>query len=175
MFKGTHAHPQGEFSNLVSELGGQENAFTSYDYTAYFQRIGKEHLGTLMEFEADRMTNLVLSDEVVRTGARGRARGAPHAHRCVCLLYTLLILGILLWNGGLDHSVWVALFGSGAFRLVSFLFMMAVLYHAWVGVRNIAMDYVKPTGLRVGLQVAVICALVAYAGWTIQVLWGAYR
>ncbi|WP_018267169.1 M16 family metallopeptidase [Methylosinus sp. LW4] len=65
MFKGTHAHPQGEFSNLVSELGGQENAFTSYDYTAYFQRIGKEHLGTLMEFEADRMTNLVLSDEVV--------------------------------------------------------------------------------------------------------------
>jgi zinc protease len=65
MFKGTHAHPQGEFSNLVSELGGQENAFTSYDYTAYFQRIGKEHLGALMEFEADRMTNLVLSDEVV--------------------------------------------------------------------------------------------------------------
>jgi zinc protease len=65
MFKGTHAHPQGEFSNHVSELGGQENAFTSYDYTAYFQRIGKEHLGTLMEFEADRMTNLVLSDEVV--------------------------------------------------------------------------------------------------------------
>jgi zinc protease len=65
MFKGTHTHPQGEFSNLVSELGGQENAFTSYDYTAYFQRIGKEHLGTLMEFEADRMTNLVLSDEVV--------------------------------------------------------------------------------------------------------------
>ena len=65
MFKGTHAHPQGEFSNLVSELGGQENAFTSYDYTAYFQRVAKEHLGTLMEFEADRMTNLVLSDEVV--------------------------------------------------------------------------------------------------------------
>lgn len=65
MFKGTHEHPQGEFSNLVAELGGQENAFTSYDYTAYFQRIGKEHLSTLMAFEADRMTNLVLTDEVV--------------------------------------------------------------------------------------------------------------
>lgn len=65
MFKGTKNHPQGEFSNLVAELGGQENAFTSYDYTAYFQRIGKEHLGTLMQFEADRMTNLVLTDEVV--------------------------------------------------------------------------------------------------------------
>ena len=65
MFKGTAEHPQGEFSNLVAELGGQENAFTSYDYTAYFQRIGKEHLATLMAFEADRMRNLVLTDEVV--------------------------------------------------------------------------------------------------------------
>ncbi|PPD42650.1 MAG: peptidase M16 [Methylocystis sp.] len=65
MFKGTTNHPQGEFSNLVAELGGQENAFTSYDYTAYFQRIGKEHLKTLMAFEADRMRNLVLTDEVV--------------------------------------------------------------------------------------------------------------
>jgi len=65
MFKGTQKHPQGEFSDLVAELGGQENAFTSYDYTAYFQRIGKEHLATVMGFEADRMTNLVLSDEVV--------------------------------------------------------------------------------------------------------------
>jgi zinc protease len=65
MFKGTKTHPQGEFSNLVAELGGQENAFTSYDYTAYFQRIGKEHLSTLMAFEADRMRNLVLTDEVV--------------------------------------------------------------------------------------------------------------
>ncbi len=65
MFKGTAKHPKGKFSNLVSELGGQENAFTSYDYTAYFQRIAKEHLETMMSFEADRMTNLVLSDEDV--------------------------------------------------------------------------------------------------------------
>ena len=65
MFKGTSAHPQGEFSETVAELGGQENAFTSNDYTAYFQRAAKEHLRTLMEFEADRMTGLVLSDEIV--------------------------------------------------------------------------------------------------------------
>ncbi len=65
MFKGTATHPRGQFSEAVAELGGQENAFTSNDYTAYFQRIAKEHLGTLMGFEADRMTNLVLSDEVV--------------------------------------------------------------------------------------------------------------
>ena len=65
MFKGTATHPQGRFSEVVAELGGQENAFTSNDYTAYFQRIAKEHLGTLMGFEADRMTGLVLSDEIV--------------------------------------------------------------------------------------------------------------
>ena len=44
MFKGTATHPQGEFSDVVAELGGQENAFTSNDYTAYFQRVSKEHL-----------------------------------------------------------------------------------------------------------------------------------
>jgi zinc protease len=65
MFKGTHSHPTGEFSNIVAELGGQENAFTSIDYTAYYQRVAKEHLATMMALEADRMTNLVLSDEVV--------------------------------------------------------------------------------------------------------------
>jgi len=65
MFKGTQRHKQGEFSHVVAELGGQENAFTSNDYTAYFQRVAKEHLPVLMEFEADRMTNLILSDEIV--------------------------------------------------------------------------------------------------------------
>jgi zinc protease len=65
MFKGTVAHPQGEFSKIVAELGGQENAFTGNDYTAYFQRVAKQHLGVMMEFEADRMTGLQLTDEVV--------------------------------------------------------------------------------------------------------------
>ena len=65
MFKGTIKYPQSAFSDLVSELGGQENAFTSNDFTAYFQRIAKEHLAKMMEMEADRMVNLVLTDEVV--------------------------------------------------------------------------------------------------------------
>lgn len=65
MFKGTKNHKLGEFSEVVSELGGQENAFTSNDYTAYFQRVPKEHLRVMMEYEADRMTNLVLTDEIV--------------------------------------------------------------------------------------------------------------
>ncbi|MFT0859665.1 M16 family metallopeptidase [Ancylobacter sp. G4_0304] len=65
MFKGTQKHPTGEFSQTVAKLGGQENAFTSQDYTAYFQRVAKEHLPVVMGFEADRMTGLVLTDEVV--------------------------------------------------------------------------------------------------------------
>src|SRR6476646_1776137 len=64
MFKGTKAHPKG-FSDLIAELGGQENAFTAYDYTAYFQRVAKEHLATMMSLEADRMTGLILTDDVV--------------------------------------------------------------------------------------------------------------
>ncbi len=65
MFKGTPSHPEGEFSRIVSELGGEENAFTSSDYTAYFQRVAKQHLKTMMELEADRMTNLTLDPKEV--------------------------------------------------------------------------------------------------------------
>ena len=65
MFKGTKQHPAGEFSKVVSALGGQENAFTSYDYTAYFQRVAPEHLGRMMEFEADRMRGLNFDEAVV--------------------------------------------------------------------------------------------------------------
>src|ERR1044072_934487 len=50
---------------LFRSVGGQENAFTSYDYTGYFQRVSRENLGAMMEFEADRMTGLVLSEDVI--------------------------------------------------------------------------------------------------------------
>jgi succinate dehydrogenase / fumarate reductase membrane anchor subunit len=87
-------------------------------------------------------------------------------------LYTLLVLAIALWNGGIDHALWKSLFASGAFRLASFLFMVALLYHAWIGVRDIFMDYIKPVGLRLALEVATVAVLIAYLGWTIQLLWG---
>jgi len=66
MFKGTAKNPQGLFSQVVATIGGQENAFTSSDYTGYFQRVTREQLKTLMEFESDRMTGLVLTDDVVK-------------------------------------------------------------------------------------------------------------
>jgi zinc protease len=65
MFKGTAKHPAGEFSQTVLRIGGNENAFTSTDYTGYFQRVPREQLGKMMEFEADRMTGLILKDENV--------------------------------------------------------------------------------------------------------------
>jgi len=65
MFKGTAKHPTGLFSQVVARMGGQENAFTANDYTGYFQRVPSDELKTVMEFEADRMTGLVLTDAVV--------------------------------------------------------------------------------------------------------------
>ena len=65
MFKGTKDYPDGMFSKLVARNGGRENAFTSADFTGYFQRISSAKLPLVMELEADRMTNLVLTNEVV--------------------------------------------------------------------------------------------------------------
>jgi len=65
MFKGTAKNPAGRFSKVVASIGAHENAFTSQDYTGYFQRIPSEKLKAMMEFEADRMNGLQLTDEVV--------------------------------------------------------------------------------------------------------------
>lgn len=65
MFKGTERHEAGEFSAVISAIGGEENAFTAQDYTAYFQQVGPDALPTMMEFEADRMRGLILTDEVI--------------------------------------------------------------------------------------------------------------
>ncbi len=65
MFKGTKTVPAGEFSRKVAEIGGQENAFTSVDYTAYYQKIAPEALEMVMGYEADRMHNLILNEAVI--------------------------------------------------------------------------------------------------------------
>jgi len=67
MFKGTETFGPGEFSGTVARIGGQENAFTSFDYTAYYQSVAKERLEQMMEMEADRMTNLALTEDQVKS------------------------------------------------------------------------------------------------------------
>ncbi len=86
MFKGTPAHPAGEFSRIVAENGGRENAFTSRDYTAYFQRFAKDRLPLSFELEADRMRNLTLPEgeflkeiRVVMEERRMRTEDDPQA------------------------------------------------------------------------------------------------
>ncbi|MCL3881394.1 pitrilysin family protein [Marivita sp. GX14005] len=67
LFKGTETRAPGEFSEIVKAQGGTDNAFTSYDYTGYFQRVAADRLGLMMELEADRMKNLQLDREDILT------------------------------------------------------------------------------------------------------------
>ena len=64
MFKGTSTYPNNEFSSAVAAIGGRENAFTSWDYTAYYQKVAPSALADMMMFEADRMSNLVITEDV---------------------------------------------------------------------------------------------------------------
>ena len=83
---------------------------------------------------------------LARAAGERRGHGAVHAARAVPLL----------WHGGLDYAAWKATFASELFRLATFVFMLSLLWHAWVGVRNIAMDYLKPVGVRLTFEVVVI-------------------
>ncbi len=91
---------------------------------------------------------------------------------CVMVLYTLLLAGVLLACPPATYADWKGLFSGGFVRLATMLFFLALLYHAWVGVRDILMDYVKPTGIRLALQAAVGTALVFYLVWSVSILWG---
>jgi succinate dehydrogenase / fumarate reductase membrane anchor subunit len=89
----------------------------------------------------------------------------------VMALYSLLIVLILIFAPPAHYGAWKALFAYQAMKLATFLFLVSVFLHAWIGMRDILMDYIKPTGVRLGLQVVVVLALVAYAGWALQILW----
>ena len=93
----------------------------------------------------------------------------------IMALYTLLLLGIALYQGGIDFASWTSLFAHPAFRIATLVFGLALLWHAWIGMRDIWMDYVKPVGLRMTLEVATVIVLVGYAAWLIEVLWGPAR
>ena len=87
-------------------------------------------------------------------------------------LFTVLILArILLSKGPIGYDLWANLFSSQWMKALTFTVIIALLYHAWVGVRNVLMDYVKPASLRLTIQVFAIVWLVACASWGIQVLW----
>ena len=86
-------------------------------------------------------------------------------------LFTIVLLIQVLMPGELGYDRWAAIFSTQWMKLLTFVTILALAYHAWVGMRDIWMDYVKPVGVRLTLQVFTIVWLVGCAGWAIQVLW----
>ena len=87
-------------------------------------------------------------------------------------LFTLLVLvQVLFSKGPIGYDKWAGIFSSQWMKVLTFVVIIALLYHVWVGMRDIWMDYIKPVGLRLGLQVFTLVWLIACAGWGIQVLW----
>jgi succinate dehydrogenase membrane anchor subunit len=86
--------------------------------------------------------------------------------------YSVILAVVLLAGGPITYGAWKALFARGWMRVATLLFAASLVWHAWIGVRDILMDYVKPTGTRLALQVLVIVLLAGCIGWTVQILWG---
>jgi succinate dehydrogenase / fumarate reductase membrane anchor subunit len=86
-------------------------------------------------------------------------------------LFTVVLLVQVLMPGLLGYARWSAIFAAQWMKVLTFVVIVSLAWHAWVGVRDIWMDYIKPVGLRLALQVATIVWLVGCAGWAVQVLW----
>lgn len=86
-------------------------------------------------------------------------------------IFTVALLAQLLMPGPLGYERWAGIFSAQWMKLLTLVTFVALAWHAWVGVRDILMDYVKPVGARLTLQVATLVWLVACTGWAIQVLW----
>ncbi len=86
-------------------------------------------------------------------------------------LFTVALLVQVLLPGQLDYDRWAGIFSQQWMKALTFVVILSLAYHAWVGMRDIWMDYVQPLGIRLGLHVFTIVWLLACAGWAIQVLW----
>ena len=90
----------------------------------------------------------------------------------IMAVYILLMAVYVLLHPNLDYNAWTGLFSSQVMRAFSLLFLLAVYIHAWVGVRDVVMDYVKSAGARLAIYVLVILALLLYVIWSVIILWG---
>ena len=87
-------------------------------------------------------------------------------------LFTLVVLAqVIVSKGPIGYDKWAGIFSAQWMKALTFAVIVAMLYHVWVGIRDIWMDYIKPVGLRLSLHVFSIVWLVSCAGWAIQVLW----
>ena len=87
-------------------------------------------------------------------------------------VFTLILLAQVIFSRGpVGYDLWAGIFTAQWMKALTFVIIIALLYHVWVGMRDIWMDYIKPVGIRLTLQVLSIMWLVGCAGWSIQVLW----
>jgi succinate dehydrogenase / fumarate reductase membrane anchor subunit len=89
----------------------------------------------------------------------------------IMVIYSLFIAEYLLTHT-LTYDAWTVLFSGNLMRTFTLLFLLSVFYHAWIGIRDIVMDYVKPASIRLTIHVLVILALLLYSIWSVQILWG---
>lgn len=88
------------------------------------------------------------------------------------VIFTLVVLAqLVLSKGPVGYDLWAGMFSSQWMKVLTFAVIVALIWHAWVGMRNIWMDYVQPVGIRLTLQALTVVWLVGCAGWAIQVLW----
>jgi len=86
-------------------------------------------------------------------------------------LFTLVLIVQVLLPGEMGYDKWAGIFSRQWMKVLTFVVIVSLLYHVWVGMRDVWMDYVKPVGIKLALQVFTIVWLVGCAGWAIQVLW----
>ena len=88
------------------------------------------------------------------------------------VLFTIVVLAQLIFaKGELGYELWAGIFAAQWMKFITFGVILGLIWHVWVGARDIWMDYVKPVGLRLVLQVFTIVWLIGCAGWGFQVLW----
>ena len=87
-------------------------------------------------------------------------------------IFTLVVLAqVIFTRGEIGYDKWAGIFASQPMKMLTFATIVGLLYHVWVGMRDVLMDYIKPVGVRLVLQILVIVWLLGCAGWAIQVLW----
>ena len=89
----------------------------------------------------------------------------------IMAVYSVIVVVILLTGRPITYPVWRDLFAQGWMRVATLLFAASLAWHMWVGVRDILMDYVRPDGMRLALQVMTLLTIAGTLGWTIQILW----
>ena len=89
----------------------------------------------------------------------------------IMAVYAVIAVAVVLSGKPISYVVWKDLFAQGWMRVATLVFAVSFAWHAWVGVRDILMDYVKPDGLRLTLQVLTLLLIAGYLGWAIQILW----